>query len=102
MYHVGTTTAMVSPHHLAGSTSSLSSHRGAGDQSHEILLQEITRLRNRLQSLETENASMTYKLNQQQWEVEHRLSEIEMHICGSDSVDSEEKNSLQGNKESII
>jgi hypothetical protein len=93
MFQVGA----VSPHHISASASSLSR-----DPSHDLLLQEITRLRNRLQSLETENASMSYKLNQQQWEVEHRLSEIEMHICGSDSVDSEEKSSLQGNKESII
>ena len=95
MYQVGA----VSPQHVTGgSVSSLT----RGDPSHDILLQEITRLRSRLQTLETENASMSYKLNQQQWEVEHRLSEIEMHICGSDSVDSEEKSSLQGNKESII
>lgn len=36
------------------------------------LLAEIKRLRERLLSLETENASMTIKLSQQQWEVENR------------------------------
>lgn len=75
------------------------------DQSQDVMVQEITRLRQRLASLETENATMSMKLNQQQWEVEHRLAEIEMHICGSDSVDS--SGSPEGerpnvNKESII
>ena len=65
----------------------------------EVLLQEITRLRERLQSLESENATMSVKLNQQQWEVENRLAEIEMHICGSDHSCS---GSEVGNKESVI
>lgn len=38
----------------------------------QALIAEIQRLRNRLITLETENASMTIKLNQQQWEVENR------------------------------
>lgn len=46
---------------------------------------EIQRLRERLAQLEAENSTLNTKLNQQQWEVEHRLQEIEMHICGSDS-----------------
>ncbi|XP_046622827.1 probable basic-leucine zipper transcription factor Q [Neodiprion virginianus] len=50
---------------------------------HEALLAEIKRLRERLVTLETENAAMSVKLNQQQWEVEHRLAEIEMQICGA-------------------
>lgn len=37
--------------------------------SHEALIAEIKRLRERLITLETENASMSIKLNQQQWEV---------------------------------
>lgn len=37
------------------------------------LLAEIKRLRERLLTLEAENASMTIKLSQQQWEVENRL-----------------------------
>lgn len=75
------------------------------DSSHDALIQEITRLRERLVSLETENAAMTVKLNQQQWDVEHRLAELEMHICQSDSVtsttDQEEKIEAV-NRESII
>lgn len=41
-------------------------------QSQDALLSEIKRLRERLLSLETENASMSMKLNQQQWQVENR------------------------------
>ncbi|XP_074657358.1 uncharacterized protein LOC141910564 [Tubulanus polymorphus] len=81
--------------HLTSSSQSLSR-----DPSSEILLQEIQRLRERLVHLETENATMSIKLNQQQWEVEQRLSEIEMHICGSDSIGSVGSNG--DNKESVI
>ncbi|XP_011304330.1 cyclic nucleotide-gated cation channel subunit A isoform X1 [Fopius arisanus] len=68
--------------------------------SHEALLAEIKRLRERLICLETENASMSVKLNQQQWEVEHRLAAIEMEICGASSTSSIEDN--ERNRESII
>lgn len=55
------------------------------EASHDSLIQEITRLRERLKSVESENAMMAAKLNQQQWELEHRLSELEMHMtCTSD------------------
>ncbi|KAK0082477.1 hypothetical protein PV325_010314 [Microctonus aethiopoides] len=63
-----------------------------GVSSHEALLAEIKRLRERLLCLETENASMSVKLNQQQWEVENRLAEIEMQICGASSTSSIEDN----------
>ncbi|XP_012945844.1 vegetative cell wall protein gp1 [Aplysia californica] len=56
----------------------------------EMLLKEITRLRERLAQLEGENSALTVKLNQQQWDVESRLTELEMHICQSDSVASTE------------
>ncbi len=91
-YVPGTTMSMLP----TGSASSLP----IPDSSQDILLQEITRLRERLQSLEGENASMSAKLNQQKTEVEHRLAEIEMHICGSDSGSCEEEK--VGNKESVI
>ena len=42
------------------------------NQSQDALLSEIKRLRERLLTLETENASMSMKLNQQQWQVENR------------------------------
>lgn len=56
----------------------------------EMLLKEISRLRERLAQLEGENSALTIKLNQQQWDVESRLTELEMHICQSDSVASTE------------
>ena len=53
------------------------------------MVAEISRLRERLLMLESENASLSAKLNRQQWEVENRLAEIEMQICGAGSpVDS--------------
>ncbi|XP_066143480.1 cyclic nucleotide-gated channel rod photoreceptor subunit alpha isoform X2 [Euwallacea fornicatus] len=70
--------------------------------SHEILEQEIKRLRERLQTVESENAAMSVKLSQQQWELEHRLAEIEMQICGSPSTSSLDQDELDQNRESII
>ena len=52
-------------------------------QQDAALLAEIKRLRERLLTLETENASMTIKLSQQQWEVENRYAITDawlMHI----------------------
>jgi hypothetical protein len=69
--------------------------------SHEALIAEIKRLRERLITLETENASMSIKLSQQQWEVEHRLAEIEMQICGASSGGSSTEDN-ERNRESII
>ena len=51
-----------------------------GEMSQELLILEIKRLRDRLQTLECENAAMTSKLNQQSWEVCNRLAEIEFQI----------------------
>lgn len=67
---------------------------------HEALLAEIKRLRERLVGLETENAAMSVKLNEQQWDVEHRLAEIEMQIRGTSSTSSIEDN--ERNRESFI
>ena len=66
----------------------------------EVLLAEIKRLRERLVYLESENAAMCVKLNQQKWEVENRLKEIEMQIGGASSTSSIEDN--ERNRESII
>lgn len=68
--------------------------------SHEALEAEIKRLRERLHTVETENQAMSVKLNQQQWEIENRLAEIEMKICGASSTSSLEDN--ERNRESII
>ena len=73
----------------------------ARDQSNELLIQEIARLRERLVVLESENASMSEKLSQQQYDVENRLAEIEMHFCGEDD-DSEVLDPTLVNKESVI
>lgn len=72
------------------------------DPNTEVLLAEISRLRDRLHTLEHENTTMSKKLTQQKWEVEHRLAEIEMHICGSDNGSSIEDDPGIGNKESVI
>lgn len=45
-------------------------------ESHESLECEIKRLRERLYTVETENAAMSAKLNQQQWEVDLRYHNI--------------------------
>ncbi|XP_052737346.1 cyclic nucleotide-gated cation channel alpha-3 isoform X1 [Bicyclus anynana] len=68
--------------------------------SHDALECEIKRLRERLYTVETENAAMSAELNQQRWEVHHRLQEIEMQICGGSSLSSQEDN--ERNRESII
>ena len=46
------------------------------------------RLRERLAQLEGENTALTVKLTQQQWDVESRLNELEMHLGHSDSIAS--------------
>lgn len=79
------TFASISPLH-----SSLSPMLHRDNSQSEMLLKEITRLRERLAQLEGENSALTVKLNRQQWDVESRLTELEMHICQSDSVASTE------------
>ncbi|XP_076035260.1 cyclic nucleotide-gated channel alpha-3-like [Oratosquilla oratoria] len=71
------------------------------DSPQELLLDEIRRLRERLITLESENATMSMKLSQQQWEVEHRLHEIEMQLCGNSSNASTNDDN-ERNRESII
>ncbi|XP_070066111.1 uncharacterized protein [Drosophila virilis] len=74
--------------------------------SHEALEDEIKRLRERLHTVESENQALNTKLSQQQWDLENRLAEIEMQICGvssTSSVDPEnEAEELERNRESII
>lgn len=67
----------------------------------ELLINEIRRLRENLNSLVNENASISIKLSQQQWEVEHRLHEIEMQLCGQSSNASSNDDN-ERNRESII
>ncbi|XP_050702890.1 cyclic nucleotide-gated channel rod photoreceptor subunit alpha-like isoform X2 [Eriocheir sinensis] len=84
---------------LQGSHSAGALPRDSSPQ--ELLLGEIRRLRERLVSLEAENASMTLRLSQQQWQVEHRLHEIELQLCPNSSTASSGDDS-ERNRESII
>lgn len=74
--------------------------------SHEALESEIKRLRERLHTVETENVLLSSKLSQQQWDLENRLADIEMQLCGpssASSVDGEpDVDEVERNRESII
>lgn len=75
--------------------------------SHEALEDEIKRLRERLHTVETENVALNSKLSHQQWELENRLADIEMQLCGpssTSSIDHEEIDveDVERNRESII
>lgn len=74
--------------------------------SHEALEDEIKRLRDRLHTVEAENVTLSSKLTQQQWELENRLAEIEMQLCGASSASSidqeHEAEDVERNRESII
>lgn len=75
--------------------------------SHETLEEEIKRLRQRLHTVETENSALNSKLSQQQWELDNRLTEIEMQLCAASSESSIdgaelEIEDLERNRESII
>uniref|UniRef100_A0A6P7F769 Cyclic nucleotide-gated cation channel alpha-3 n=1 Tax=Diabrotica virgifera virgifera TaxID=50390 RepID=A0A6P7F769_DIAVI len=94
----GTTLQCDSMTHLVSASGTTSPALGA----HEALETEIKRLRERLQTVESENAAMSIKLNQQQWELENRLAEIEMQICGSRSSSSLAEEENERNRESII
>ncbi|KAK3095216.1 hypothetical protein FSP39_011650 [Pinctada imbricata] len=99
----------LSPNYVLTNTQGANQQTFSYDTPNEILLKEITTLRERLVSLESENASMNAKLHRQHWDVENRLSELEMHICHSSSVgsttsqeDRTEKFEPNINRESII
>ncbi|XP_013773572.1 cyclic nucleotide-gated channel rod photoreceptor subunit alpha-like [Limulus polyphemus] len=72
----------------------------------EVSVVEIKHLRERLVTLEAENASMSLKLNKRQQQVENRLSEIELQICGAgsgaNSSSSGNSNGSDRNRESLI
>lgn len=74
-------------------------------QSPDLLLHEISLLRGCLQSLETENATLNLKLNEQQWQLNHRLHDIEMQMrtVSENSLSCSEDNfNVVVNKESVI
>lgn len=68
----------------------------------DALVAEINRLRERLLMLESENTSLSAKLSRQQWEVENRLAEIEMQICGAGSPADSATDDNERNFESAI
>lgn len=75
--------------------------------SHETLEEELQRLREHLKTVETENSALNRKLSQQQWELDNRLTEIEMQLCAASSESSIdaadlEIEDLERNRESII
>ncbi|XP_047489099.1 cyclic nucleotide-gated cation channel alpha-3-like [Penaeus chinensis] len=96
--HIVSAASLTAPVQLQGSHSAGALPR---DSPQELLLGEIRRLRERLVTLESENATMSMKLSQQQWEVEHRLHEIEMQLCGNSSNASSNEDN-ERNRESII
>ncbi|CAK9822201.1 Cyclic nucleotide-gated cation channel alpha-3 [Anthophora retusa] len=67
----------------------------------EALLAEIIHIRERLISLESDNATLSAKVIKQEREVQNRLDEIQMQICGASSTSSLEDNN-ERNRESII
>lgn len=74
--------------------------------SQDALEDEVKRLRERLHTVESENQALNAKLSQQQWDLENRLAEIEMQICGASSTSSidpeNETDELERNRESVI
>ncbi|KAK3909880.1 Troponin T, slow skeletal muscle [Frankliniella fusca] len=69
------------------------------DETGEAALRaKIQQLQEQLARVQTENASLSAKLSQQRWEVDQRLLDIEMHICGASSGNS----SAADDRESFI
>lgn len=68
----------------------------------EALITEIERLRERLCELEAENQTMSSRLSQQQWEVQHRLAEIELQLCAAGSSAASLSDDTERNQESAI
>ena len=101
--------------HLSGCSRSGGAvvHHLSEDLKKEELLLEIHRLRERIKSLETDNASMHTKLSKAQKDVSQRLAEIEMQINDNEqdglnysptelSPEDEEDEDSEINRESFI
>nr|AGJ70289.1 cyclic nucleotide-gated ion channel [Terebratalia transversa] len=80
--HIPGPTLLVPVNSATSSSSNVSLSREMSPVATDTLMVEITRLRERLASVENENATLNSKLNQQQWELESRLAEIEVQMCG--------------------
>lgn len=76
-------------------------------QAPDLLLREISLLRNCVQSLESENATLAIRLNEQQFQLNHRLQGIELQMANTvsssgDSPCCSDDNFPIVNKESVI
>ncbi|GFV44373.1 cyclic nucleotide-gated cation channel alpha-3 [Trichonephila clavipes] len=87
-------------------------NRVSTELTQQDLLAEIKRLRERVVTLEADNASMSLKLSQSKWEMQNRLADLELHICnplgvapvpmGPTSTSSGSGDDFERNRESII
>lgn len=67
-----------------------------------VLKAEITRLQEQLKDVEKQNKFLNEKLTQQQWNMDHRLAEIEMQICRDTSSVGSSIDDNERNRESVI
>lgn len=67
-----------------------------------VLKAEITRLQEQLKDVEKQNKFLNEKLTQQQWDMDHRLAEIEMQICRDTSSVGSSIDDNERNRESVI
>ncbi|KAG8190737.1 hypothetical protein JTE90_024870 [Oedothorax gibbosus] len=52
-------------------------------ETQESLLEEIRKLRTKVLDLEAENASMSLKLSQSKWEMQNRITDLELQMCNN-------------------
>lgn len=52
-------------------------------ETQEGLLEEIRKLRTKVLDLEAENASMSLKLSQSKWEMQNRITDLELQMCNN-------------------
>lgn len=67
-----------------------------------VLKAEISRLQEQLKDVEKQNKFLNEKLTQQQWDMDHRLAEIEMQICRDTSSVGSSIDENERNRESVI
>ncbi|XKL67871.1 hypothetical protein PGB90_003362 [Kerria lacca] len=67
-----------------------------------VLKAEINRLQEQLKDVEKQNKFLNEKLTQQQWDMDHRLAEIEMQICRDTSSVGSSIDENERNRESVI
>ena len=67
-----------------------------------VLKAEISRLQEQLKDVEKQNKFLNEKLTQQQWDMDHRLAEIEMQICRDTSSVGSSMEENERNRESVI